>query len=50
MTVARVDDGRDRGRNWNPKIAGNQVRDARHIASLEDRGWSVLTIWDCNAT
>ena len=32
---------------WLPKIAGNQVRDARHLAELEAKGWRVLVLWDC---
>lgn len=31
---------------WLPKIAGNQERDARHLAELS-RGWQVLTVWEC---
>lgn len=32
---------------WNPKIAGNRERDARHTATLQARNWSVFTIWEC---
>lgn len=32
---------------WLPKIAENQRRDARKCAELEARGWSVLTVWEC---
>jgi DNA mismatch endonuclease (patch repair protein) len=34
---------------WNPKIAGNRKRDARHAASLKAAGWKVFTIWECDA-
>lgn len=32
---------------WNPKLAGNVARDAKHSAALEAQGWTVLTIWEC---
>lgn len=32
---------------WLPKLARNQERDARNIASLEQLGWDVLVIWEC---
>src|SRR5581483_12383949 len=35
---------------WNPKIAGNRERDARHTASLRAGGWNVFVIWECEAT
>lgn len=38
---------RSRTDYWLPKIAGNQMRDAKHKASLVAEGWDVLTIWDC---
>lgn len=38
---------RSRLEYWLPKIEGNQKRDARHVASLQARGWSVLTVWGC---
>ena len=34
---------------WGPKIQGNRDRDARNQAALKDAGWSVLTIWACEA-
>lgn len=32
---------------WLAKIAANQVRDARHAAALNEAGWQVLTVWEC---
>jgi DNA mismatch endonuclease, patch repair protein len=32
---------------WQPKLAGNQARDARNEASLLALGWRVLTVWEC---
>jgi DNA mismatch endonuclease (patch repair protein) len=32
---------------WSPKLAGNRARDERHRAALEEQGWKVLTIWEC---
>lgn len=40
---------RSREAYWLPKIAGNQARDARHLAALAAQGWDVLVIWECEA-
>jgi len=32
---------------WTNKIAGNQARDRRNYAALENAGWKVLVIWEC---
>jgi len=32
---------------WAKKIAGNRERDARHIEALQNAGWSVFVIWEC---
>ena len=32
---------------WRAKIARNVERDAQSVAALEDQGWSVLTLWEC---
>jgi DNA mismatch endonuclease (patch repair protein) len=32
---------------WIPKLTGNRERDLRNEAALEDLGWRVLTIWEC---
>jgi DNA mismatch endonuclease (patch repair protein) len=33
---------------WERKISGNIERDARHIKTLNDKGWKVLIIWECS--
>jgi DNA mismatch endonuclease, patch repair protein len=32
---------------WGPKLARNIARDAEHLSSLAERGWSSLVIWEC---
>ncbi len=32
---------------WRAKIARNVARDAASEAALEDAGWRVLTVWEC---
>jgi DNA mismatch endonuclease (patch repair protein) len=32
---------------WETKLSANVARDARHLKSLEDLGWEVLTLWEC---
>ena len=32
---------------WRPKIMGNIERDKRNIAELQQLGWTVLTVWEC---
>ncbi len=32
---------------WRAKIARTIERDARAVAALEDQGWAVLTLWEC---
>lgn len=32
---------------WSAKIGRNKERDARNLASLEQSGWGVLVIWEC---
>lgn len=33
---------------WIDKIAGNQARDQKNITELNDLGWKVITIWECD--
>jgi DNA mismatch endonuclease (patch repair protein) len=33
---------------WTPKLKGNQTRDAANRALLEEQGWKVLVIWECD--
>src|SRR5271163_4386487 len=32
---------------WEPKLLRNQQRDATAKTALEERGWDVLTVWEC---
>jgi len=32
---------------WETKFARNQERDARKIRQLEDAGWRLMTVWEC---
>ena len=32
---------------WEPKLAGNQRRDAENLKRLRKLGWKVLTVWEC---
>ena len=32
---------------WRPKIMGNVERDKRNIDELQQLGWTVLTVWEC---
>jgi len=32
---------------WARKIDGNIKRDAKHRVDLQDSGWQVLTVWEC---
>jgi len=32
---------------WRQKLEGNQARDARQLAELNDMGWRTLVIWEC---
>lgn len=34
---------------WSGKVAKNRERDVRNQAALEAAGWTVLTIWACQA-
>lgn len=33
---------------WAAKFEGNVERDARNAAALEEAGWTVLTVWECD--
>lgn len=35
---------------WLPKLAANRERDAQHKMRLEELGWTVLTIWECEVS
>lgn len=32
---------------WGPKLAGNAERDSRVEAQLENTGWKVFIMWEC---
>ena len=32
---------------WKPKLEANKQRDVRNMKRLEQEGWQVLTIWEC---
>jgi len=32
---------------WQTKIERNVERDARNLEALQDAGWQVLTVWEC---
>ena len=33
---------------WKEKIEGNVARDVKNYELLEDLGWKVLTVWECD--
>jgi DNA mismatch endonuclease (patch repair protein) len=32
---------------WKNKLARNIERDAKHVKALQDTGWQVLIVWEC---
>lgn len=32
---------------WTEKITSNQLRDGRNLSTLQDQGWKVLVVWEC---
>lgn len=32
---------------WGPKLKGNRLRDERTKIELEQRGWRVIEVWEC---
>lgn len=32
---------------WRKKISGNAERDKKNITALQEAGWNVLTVWEC---
>lgn len=32
---------------WNAKLDGNKARDVRDEAALEEAGWRILVVWEC---
>ena len=33
---------------WRAKLSGNAERDVRTVQKLEELGWRVLTVWECD--
>lgn len=40
---------RTRPEYWLPKLARNVARDAANVARLNEQGWDVLVLWECEA-
>lgn len=34
---------------WRTKLGANVERDARQHAELTEKGWTVLTLWECES-
>jgi len=32
---------------WEEKLYGNKERDEKHIQELEEMGWNVIMVWEC---
>lgn len=32
---------------WIDKIGGNKQRDLRNVLKLQEMGWRVITVWEC---
>jgi DNA mismatch endonuclease (patch repair protein) len=32
---------------WTEKLLGNRKRDQKHQKELEEMGWRVLVVWEC---
>ena len=32
---------------WIPKLSANKERDQRNLAELQEKGWDVLVVWEC---
>lgn len=32
---------------WNPKLKNNVLRDEKNILELEESGWRVFILWEC---
>src|SRR5437763_15943438 len=38
---------RTHGIFWEPKLTRNAQRDADAVRSLQENGWEILTVWEC---
>jgi DNA mismatch endonuclease, patch repair protein len=32
---------------WEPKLKANRERDQKNLYTLEEQGWQVLVVWQC---
>lgn len=32
---------------WERKLFGNRKKDKKHVTELEEMGWNIITIWEC---
>ncbi|MDZ7767162.1 MAG: very short patch repair endonuclease [Melioribacteraceae bacterium] len=32
---------------WKKKLYGNKERDQKHIEKLEEEGWNIIVVWEC---
>lgn len=39
---------RTRTEFWSDKISGNMKRDRKQVQLIEEAGWNVLTVWQCD--
>ncbi len=42
-----VNQPKSRKEYWVPKISKNRLRDERAVEMLQDQGWRVLVLWEC---
>ena len=45
----RIPKSPERRAFWESKLQGNVVRDRRNLENLEQDGWRVLVIWECES-
>lgn len=38
---------KDNADYWRPKIEGNALRDMKNYEMLQQMGWRVITVWEC---
>lgn len=43
----RIREPKSRQDYWRPKIKRNMARDEENVAMLEELGWRVLVVWEC---
>ena len=39
---------RSRQDYWAPKLAATRERDRRHVRALQEEGWQVIELWECD--